>query len=59
MDIVSEEQTDQQWMEMRWVVATAPIDIATSFWFAIGAEGVQEDYLEGEKPPPKQPWGYG
>ena len=55
MDIVSEEQTDQQWMEMRWVVATALIDIATSFLFAIGA-GVQEDYLEGEKPPPKQPW---
>jgi ribosomal protein L11 methyltransferase len=48
-----------EWMEMRWVVSIHLIDITSSFLFSIGADGVQEEYVEGQKPPPRQPWDTG
>lgn len=56
----SDTNTEEgEWVELRWVVSRHMIDLASSFLFAVGAQGVQEEYLEGQKPPPKQPWDTG
>ena len=57
----SDKNTEEaaEWMELRWIVPRKMIDLASSFLFSIGAEGVQEDYLEGQRPAPQQPWDTG
>ena len=59
----SEANTDtnnsQNWMELRWIVPQKLIEVASAFLFSLGAEGVQEDYVEGQSPKPRQPWDTG
>ena len=59
----SEANTDtnnnQNWIELRWVVPQKMIEMASAFLFSLGAEGVQEDYVEGQSPKPRQPWDTG
>ena len=56
----SDTNTEEgEWVELRWVVSRHMIDLASSFLFAVGAQGVQEEYLEGQRPPPQQPWDTG
>lgn len=44
------------WVELQWDVPRVNGDILSGQLFALGALGVQEDYREGEEPPPLQPW---
>jgi ribosomal protein L11 methyltransferase len=47
------------WRELRVVVPAGLVDAASARLFAAGASGVQEDYLPGQAPPPRQPWDTG
>lgn len=44
------------WVELQWDVTGDSVEILSGELFALGALGVQEDYREGEEPPPLQPW---
>lgn len=44
------------WMELQWTVPSEQAEILSGELFTLGALGVQEDYREGEEPPPLQPW---
>lgn len=44
------------WVELQWDVPRAQCEFLSSQLFACGALGVQEDFREGEEPPPLQPW---
>ena len=59
MDSDKNTEEPEEWVELRWIVPLNMIDLVSSFLFSIGAEGVQEEYLEGQKPPPQQPWDTG
>ncbi len=44
-----------------WEVDISPwptdaVELLSSHLFTLGAQGLQEDYLPGEEPPPRQPW---
>ena len=47
------------WRELRVVVPAGLVQHASAALFAAGAAGVQEDYLPGQAPPPRQPWDTG
>lgn len=47
------------WRELRVVVPAGLVDRASAALFAAGAAGLQEDYLPGQAPPPRQPWDTG
>ena len=47
------------WVELRLVVGRRRIDAVSHALFELGAVGCQEDYLEGERPPVRQPWDTG
>ena len=47
------------WVELRWGIPRTLCDLLSSKLFEMGALGVQEDFLPGEKPPPRQPWDHG
>jgi ribosomal protein L11 methyltransferase len=47
------------WVELHWGVPRKLKDELISKLFTIGVVGVQEDYLPGEEPPPRQPWDVG
>lgn len=47
------------WMELRCTVDRADVSYVSHVLFELGASGVQEDYLEGQAPPPRQPWDEG
>ena len=47
------------WRELRIVVPRGAVTSASAELFAVGAQGVQEDFLPGETPPPRQPWDTG
>ena len=44
------------WVELQWDVAREQAEVLSGQLFAFGALGVQEDFREGEEPPPLQPW---
>ena len=46
----------QKWKELSWVVPRELAEILGAELSDLGALGIQEDYLEGEEPPPRQPW---
>ena len=47
------------WLELRLVVLRPSIDVVSQRLFELGTTGVQEDYVEGEAPPVRQPWDRG
>ena len=47
------------WRALRLVVDRGAIQSVSDRLFALGAQGVQEDFLPGEAPPPRQPWDTG
>ena len=47
------------WIELQWGVPRKLVDLLSSSLFELQALGVQEDYLPGEKPPPRHPWDTG
>lgn len=47
------------WRELQVVVPRGLAESASAQLLAAGAAGVQEDYLPGEAPPPRQPWDTG
>jgi ribosomal protein L11 methyltransferase len=47
------------WLELRLVLPRAAIEPISQRLFDAGASGVQEDFLPGEAPPPRQPWDRG
>lgn len=47
------------WRELRITVPAGLVSSASAALFGQGASGVQEDYLPGEAPPPRQPWDTG
>ena len=47
------------WVELRWSLPRSLSDLLSSKLFDAGALGVQEDFLPGEAPPPRQPWDTG
>ena len=44
------------WVELQWDVQRSQCEVLSSALFSFGALGVQEDFREGEEPPPLQPW---
>ena len=44
------------WVELQWDVPRSKCEVLSSNLFACGALGVQEDFRDGEEPPPLQPW---
>jgi len=44
------------WVELQWDVGRNQAEVLSGQLFAFGALGVQEDFREGEEPPPLQPW---
>ena len=44
------------WVELQLVVGRAWAEDGAALLVDEGAEGVQEDFLPGEAPPPRQPW---
>ena len=46
----------QEWKELSWTVPRELTEILGAELSDLGALGIQEDYLEGEEPPPRQPW---
>ena len=46
----------EKWLELSWVVPNKLIQILGAELYDLGALGLQEDYLPGEEPPPRQPW---
>jgi ribosomal protein L11 methyltransferase len=49
----------ESWAELNWIVERRDFDVLSAKLFDLGAEGIQEDYLPGEAPPPRQPWDTG
>ena len=47
------------WRECAVVVSRRRVDTASTILHAQGAAGLQEDWLPGEAPPPRQPWDTG
>jgi ribosomal protein L11 methyltransferase len=47
------------WVELSVVVPSGLVEEVCALFGGLGAEGVQEDHLEGEKPAPRQPWDTG
>ena len=47
------------WIELQWVVPRRAIELLSAQLFELGALGVQEDFIAGEAPPPRQPWDTG
>lgn len=47
------------WDELQLVVPRQKLDVASAALWSAGAAGVQEDFLPGEAPPPRQPWDTG
>jgi ribosomal protein L11 methyltransferase len=47
------------WVELQLVVGRAWAEDGAALLVEEGAEGVQEDFLPGEAPPPRQPWDEG
>ena len=47
------------WIELRWTLPRQAAEPASAALFDLGALGVQEDYLPGQAPPPRQPWDTG
>ena len=47
------------WEELRIEVARRRVDRVAETLHALGAAGLQEDYLPGTAPPPRQPWDTG
>lgn len=48
-----------RWVELSLVVARGLLPHRSAELFELGALGLQEDFLEGEAPPPRQPWDTG
>lgn len=48
-----------RWVEMRLVVPRERVEEISAAVLGLEAVGVQEDYLPGEAPPPRQPWDTG
>lgn len=46
----------QEWKELSWIVPRELAEILGAELSDLGALGIQEDYLEGEEPSPRQPW---
>ena len=46
------------WIELNWVVSRREIERCSVQLFALNA-GVQEDFLPGARPAPRQPWDTG
>ena len=46
----------EEWKELAWVVPAHLTEILGAELGDIGAVGIQEDFLPGEEPPPRQPW---
>lgn len=46
----------EKWLELAWVVPDKLTQIIGAELYDLGALGLQEDYLPGEEPPPRQPW---
>lgn len=44
------------WAELELVVPRGRLDQVSGVLFGLGAVGLQEDHLPGEKPPVRQPW---
>lgn len=51
--------SDNAWTELRVVVPRERVPTVSELMWELGASGVQEDYLPGEAPPPRQPWDTG
>lgn len=47
------------WIELNWIVPRKEVDQHSAQLFELSALGVQEDFLPGEAPPPRQPWDTG
>ena len=47
------------WIELQWVVPRKAVELLSSKLFDLEALGVQEDFIEGQAPPPRQPWDTG
>ena len=45
-----------EWKELSWIVPHELTEILGAELNDLGALGIQEDYLEGEEPAPRQPW---
>jgi ribosomal protein L11 methyltransferase len=54
-----EKITMASWTELRLVVPRGLADAGSELLWELGALGVQEDYLPGEAPAPRQPWDRG
>lgn len=48
-----------EWSELGVIIPRELSEEVSALLFALGAEGVQEDFLPGERPPPRQPWDEG
>ena len=44
-----------EWSELGVIIPRELSEEVSALLFALGAEGVQEDFLPGERPPPRQP----
>ena len=47
------------WYELRWVMPRTDVELVSGHLDSIGALGLQEEFLPGEEPPPRQPWDTG
>jgi ribosomal protein L11 methyltransferase len=47
------------WVELRWIVPRKRVELLSLRLFELGSCGIQEDFLPGEAPPPRQPWDRG
>ena len=46
----------QEWKELSWIVPRELAEVLGAELSDLGALGIQEEFLEGEEPPPRQPW---
>ena len=46
----------ERWLELAWIIPSALTEILGAELAELGALGMQEDFLPGEEPPPRQPW---
>ncbi len=51
--------SDADWTELQVVIARSELDKTNARLFELGCSGVQEDFVPGETPPPRQPWDTG
>ena len=47
------------WVELQWGVPRPLVEVLSQRLFSFGTLGVQEDFLPGQQPPPRQPWDTG